>query len=81
MPNCGIKSLLYIFFVQKVFPSLHDITIEPLMADGVSWRCFSYFSGPLQCTLLGSQWDSHKPHGFHLKYLIVFGGRTKLLRV
>ncbi len=37
--------------------------------DGVSWRCFSYFSGPWQCNLLGSQWDSHKPPGFHPKYL------------
>ncbi len=34
------------------------------MADGAFWRCVSYFSGPWQCNLLGSQWDSHKPPGF-----------------
>ncbi len=45
------------------------IQIEPLMADGVSWRCFSYFSEPRQCYLLGSQRNRHKPPGFYLKYL------------
>ncbi len=35
-----------ILFIQKVFSSLHNITIEPLMAGGVFWRCFSYFSVP-----------------------------------
>ncbi len=44
-------------------------SIEPLMADGASWRCFSFFSGLWQCNLLGSQWDSHKPPGSHPKYL------------
>ncbi len=29
----------------------------------------SYFSVPWQCYLLSSQWDSHKPPGFHPKYL------------
>ncbi len=57
------------FSIQKVFLSLHNVMIDPLMADGVSWRCCSYFSGPWQCNLLGSQWDSHKPPGFHPKYL------------
>ncbi len=33
------------------------------MAD--FWRCFSFFSGLLQCNLLGSQWDSNKPPGSH----------------
>ncbi len=33
------------------------------------WRCFSYFSEPRQCYLLGSRWDSHKPPGCDLKYL------------
>ncbi len=32
------------------------------------WSC-SYFSGPWQCYLLASQWDSHKPPSFHPKYL------------
>ncbi len=39
------------------------------MADGVFWWCFSYFYGPWPCNLLGSQWDSHKPPGFHLNIL------------
>ncbi len=30
--------------VQKVFSSLHKIQIKPLMADGLFWRCFLYFS-------------------------------------
>ncbi len=41
--------------MQKVFSLLHNVTIEPLMADGVFWRCVSYFSGPWQCNLLDSQ--------------------------
>ncbi len=69
VPYCWIKSLFLFYFRTKIFSSLHNITIEPLMADGVSWRCFSYSSGPWQCNLLGSQWDSHKPPGFHPKYL------------
>ncbi len=55
--------------VQKVFLSFHNIQIEPLTADGQPWRCFSYFSEPRKCYLLGSQWDSHKPPSFYLKYL------------
>jgi len=55
--------------IQKVFSSLHNSQIEPLMTIlGLFWWCLSYFSGPWQCYLLGSQWDSHKP-GFHPKYL------------
>ncbi len=50
-----------------MFSWLHNITIEQLMADGVSWRCLSCFSGPWQCNLLGSQWERHKPPGFYLK--------------
>ncbi len=46
---------------QRRRNTVHNITVEPLMADGLFWRCFSYFSGPRQCYLLGSQWDSHKP--------------------
>ncbi len=57
------------FSVQEVFLSLRYIQIEPLMADGQFWWCFSYFSGPWQYHLLGSQWDSHKPPSFHPKYL------------
>ncbi len=53
--------------LNKVFSLLHKVQIEPLMADGLF--CLSYFSVPWQCYLLGSQWDSHKPPGFHLKYL------------
>ncbi len=58
----------YFLCVQKVFLMLHNIQIEPLMTDGLLWRCLSYFYGPWQCNLLGSQWDSHKPPGFHPKY-------------
>ncbi len=42
----------------------HSIQIEPLMADGLFWRCFSYFYGPWQCNLLCSQWDSHNTFTF-----------------
>ncbi len=77
--NCWIKSLFYknifVFIIQKVFSSLHKVQIEPRMADGLFWRCLSYFSGPRQCYLLGSQWDSHKPPGFHPKYLNPLGAR------
>ncbi len=52
-----LKKSLYFYFiyVQKLFSSLHKIQIEPLMADGLPWGCFSYFSKPRQCNLLGSQ--------------------------
>ncbi len=76
------KGYFYFLCVQKIFLSLHQIHIEPLMADGVPWRCFSYFNGPQQFYLLGSRWDSHKPPGFHLKYLKLCSEddrRTKLL--
>ncbi len=62
--NCWKKVYFYFLCIQKVFWSLHKIQIEPLMADGLRWQCFSYFSGPRQCYLLGSQWDSHKPPWF-----------------
>ncbi len=66
----------------KVFSSLHNFQIEPLMAGRLLWWSLSYLSGPRQCSLLGSQWDSHKPHGFHPKYLkFCFRGRMKLVRV
>ncbi len=66
-----LNKVVFFFFVLKVFSSLHNIQINPLMvmADGVFWQCFSYFSGPWHCNLLGSKWDSHKPPGFHPKYL------------
>ncbi len=54
---------------EKVFSSLKQIQIVPLIADGLFWQCFSYFSGPWQWILLGRQWDSYKPPGFHPKYL------------
>ncbi len=54
----------YFLCIQKVFSSLHKIQIEPLMADGQPWRCFSYFS-----SMSSSQRNSHKPPGFYLKYL------------
>ncbi len=60
---------LYFLCVQKVFSSLHKIQIEPLMAGGLPWRCFSLFSGPQQRFLLGSQWDYLKPPDFPPKYL------------
>ncbi len=41
----------YFLCVQKVFSSLHKIQVEPLTADGVFWRCFSFFSGPWQSYL------------------------------
>ncbi len=55
--NCWIKSL-FLFSLQKVFSSLHKVQIEPLMADGLFWRCLSYFSGPWPCYLLGSLFSS-----------------------
>ncbi len=57
--------------VNKRTIHIHALLIQigPLMADGLSWRCFLYFFVPWQCNLLGSQWDSHKPPSFHLKYL------------
>ncbi len=66
-----LKKSLYLYFlcIQKVFSSLHKIQIEPPMADGFHWRCLSFFSGPQQCYLHGSQMESHKPSGFYLKYL------------
>ncbi len=69
VPNCWIKSLFLFYFHTKSILVAHNSQIEPLMADGVSWRRISYFYGPWQCNLLGSQWDSHKPPGFHPKYL------------
>ncbi len=60
---------VYFLCIQKVFSSLHKILIEPLMADGLSWWCFSYFSEPQQCYLLGSRWDSHKPPGLYINIL------------
>ncbi len=74
VPKCWIKSFILIFFVQKVLSLLHNVMIEPLMAD--FWRCFSFFSGLLQCNLLGSQWDSNKPPGSHPSEndkIIIFG--------
>ncbi len=35
----------YLFCVQKVFSSLHKVQIEPLMADGLFWRCLYTFLG------------------------------------
>ncbi len=67
--NCWIKSLFLFSLRTKLFLSLHKVQIEPLMADGLFWRCLSHFSGHWQCNLLGSQWDSHKPPGFHTKYI------------
>ncbi len=67
--NYWINRYFYFLCVQKVFSSLHKAQIEPLMADGLFWRYLSYFSGPWQWYLLGSQWDSHKPPGFHPKYV------------
>ncbi len=68
--NCWKKGRYFYFFcIEKVFSSLHKIQIEPLMADGLPWPCFSFFSGLQPCYLLGSQRDNHKPPGFYLKYL------------
>ncbi len=77
VPNCWIKSLCFFLFLKKVFSSLHNVTLKPLMADGVFWWCLSYFSGPWQCYLL----DSHKPPGFHTNILNCVLRRTKLLLV
>ncbi len=66
---CIEACYFYFLCLQKVFSSLHKIQIEPLIADGLPWQCFLYFSGPRQCYILGSQWASHKPPGFYLKYL------------
>ncbi len=64
-----LSCYFYFLCIQKIFSSLHKNQIEPLKADGVSWRCFSFFSRAQQCYLLGSQWDSHRPPGFYLKCL------------
>ncbi len=64
-----IKSIFRFLCAQNVFSSPHKIQIAHMMADGLFWQCLSYFYGPWQCNLLCSQWDSHKPPGFHLKYL------------
>ncbi len=64
-----LKKSFLIFFAYKKYSRHFIKLIEPLMADRLPWRWFSYFSGPRQCYLLGSQWDSHKPPGFYLKYL------------
>ncbi len=42
-----LKKSCYFYFlwVQNVFSSLHKVHIEPMMADGLSWLCFSYFLG------------------------------------
>ncbi len=64
-----LNKVIILICVEKAFLSLHDSPIEPLMADGLFWWCLSYFSGPWQWYLLGSQWHSHKPPGFHPKYL------------
>ncbi len=42
--NCWIKSFFGgVFCIQKVFSQLHNITVEPLMADGLFWQCFYTF--------------------------------------
>ncbi len=61
--------ILFFLCIQKVFSLFCKIMVEPLMADGLFWQCLSYYSGPWQCYLLGSQWDSHKHPDFHPKYL------------
>ncbi len=53
---------------KKYSLSLHKIQIDPLTADGLPWRCFSFFSEPRQWYLLDSRWDNHNP-SFYLKYL------------
>ncbi len=67
--NCRIKVIIFIFFAYKKYSRRFINSDWTLMADGVSWRCFSFFSGPWRWYLLASQWDSHKPPGSHLKYL------------
>ncbi len=61
------KIYILIFFVYKKYS--RRFQIEPLMADGLPWRCFYFFSGPRQWYLLCSQRDSHKSLSFYLKYL------------
>ncbi len=64
------RFVIFIFFAYKKYShNFIKFQIEPLMANWLPWRCFSYFSGPWQCYLLGGQWDSHKPPGSYLKYL------------
>ncbi len=64
------KVIIFVFYVYKKY-SRSFIKLRFWTTDGrwTIWRCLSYFSGPWQCNLLGSQWDSHKPPGFHPKYL------------
>ncbi len=44
--NCSNRKSLFLFnFCIKIFSKLHNSRIEPLMADGVFWRCFHTFLG------------------------------------
>ncbi len=62
---CGTESSYCKDTVQQ-----NQIQLEPLMADGVSWRCFSYFSEPRQCYLsLAVNGTVRSLPGFDLKYL------------
>ncbi len=49
-----LNKFIILVCIQKVFSSLHNIQIEPLMADGLFWRFFSYFSRPWQWNLVCS---------------------------
>ncbi len=56
-----LRRRLFIFFTSQKCSHSFTIQIEPLIADGLFWRCFSYFSVSWQRYLLGSQWDTNHP--------------------
>ncbi len=63
------KVVICIFFcTEKVLfaPSKSDWTTD---GRWNFWMMSFIFSGPWQWYLLGSRWCSHKPPGFHSKYL------------
>ncbi len=58
-----------LFEHSAFFSSLHNIQIEPLMTDGVSWRCFYTFLDLDSVIYLKVNGTVTRPPGFHPKYL------------
>ncbi len=62
------NSVCSFFFAYKKYShSFAKLLLNHRCQMDYSDYVFLYFSGPRQCNLLGSQWDSHKPPGFHPK--------------
>ncbi len=60
------KVVIFVFFAYKKY---FRRFIKFRLNHWWQMDYFDNFSGPWQCYLFGSQWDSHKPPGFHPKYL------------